>query len=335
MKIAIITINPGFLGPIMEEFERHHEVKLYQRTNDVSTNRVNLLYLTQWADLVYAEFIQNPLPWYSGQSWAADTTIVARMDGIDLLNHENVNWENINGLIIQPVQRKRLKTLRRRMQLQPLPDFPILETYLGVDLETFKLQPSSRQPGHNIVIHAATIRSTKGVYAALQAFKDLITLDPVNPWKLTIIGQWVPSHTEYNMMLHELVETLEIPATQIEVISKNLPKEKWVKLLQSQDLYWCFSKRESFGKSMAEAAASGVFPFMNHFYGAELLYGWMHLAATPRILVDTTLQWEALPAEDKIKQRVRTRDHVELTFDSKEAVTAIREFCEMIHANRH
>lgn len=323
----------NFCGAILEELRSHHRVKVYDHSQNESLNHHNLVGLLNWCDVAYFDFIQVPLPWVSKLQWL-DKPIVARMDGIDILNHAHIDWRKVSVLIIQPTQQKRLHRLRRvsRIGLIPLPK-KIVNCYVGIDLECFK-PDLTRAPGYNITLHSNVIRDTKGIYTALQCFHDLIERDQ-NPWHFTLIAQgeggWAwPARMEYVMCVNELLEDLNIiPSKRFTHIDGNLGKRDWVAHLRNQDIYWCLSIRESFGVSMAEACASGAYPLLNHFYGAEHLYPKANLCRTPRELVDKTIQWGALSNEEKCSLRQAMRTHVS-QYDQRETAKMIRQLIEEI-----
>ena len=169
---------------------------------------------------------------------------------------------------------------------------------------------------------------------AIQCFGDLIENDPDQPWRFTLIAQgkegwnW-PQRQEYVMCVEELLEDLNLPPRRFKHYDGNLGKADWTKLLQTQDIYWCLSLRESFGVSMAEACASGVYPLLNHFYGAERLYPKANVCKSSRELVDKTIQWGNLSDEEKQRSRRLIRKHIE-QYDQRETAKAIRQLIEEI-----
>ena len=339
MKIGVFGVNLNFFGNILEELQSHHTVRVYQQLfgNEDFLNKTNIESLLHWCDLAYFEFIQQPLPLISGQPWLKKP-IVARMDGIDIMNHTFVDWSKVSALIIQPTQEKRLMRLRREWEKQnkrPSLKLParILHRYIGIDLDRFKLN-TKRKPGFNIVLHANLIRQTKGIYNALQCFSELIEKDGDNPWCFTLIARgehfyrWA-QRQEYVLCVQELLEELNFSSKRFKHYEGDLSKDNWVEYLQSQDIYWCLSRRESFGVSMAEACASGAYPLLNHFYAAELLYPQANLCRSPGELVDKTIQWGKLPDTEKLHSRQIIRKHVE-QYDQRETAKKIRLLCEEV-----
>ncbi len=352
MKIGVFGVNLGFFEPILEELQAHHKVIVYQQEfGDGPLNKPNIETLIHWCDLAYFEFIQQPLPLISAQPWMKKP-IVARMDGIDILNHVNVNWDKVSALIIQQTQEKRLMRLRREWEkhnggsLMKLPA-RILRRYVGIDLDRFKFN-AKRKTGFNIVLHSNFISQTKGIYNAIQCFGELIERDGHNPWHFTLIAGWPrsegivlqteeghnisalsPQTLDYVLCVQELLEELNFSSKRFKHYEGNLSKDDWVDCLQSQDLYWCLSRRESFGASMAEACASGAYPLLNHFYGAEYLYPQDNLCRSPSELVDKTIQWGISSDNEKLHSRQLIREHIE-QYDQKETAKKIRLLCEEI-----
>lgn len=338
MNIGVFSTNLNFCGTIVEELRAHHKIKVYEHTENNFLDYANLTGLLNWCDVAYFDFIQHPLPWTSHLQWL-EKPVVARMDGIDILNHASINWKKVTALIIQPTQKKRLLRLRR-IHPNPLPPLPkrIVTCYIGIDLDRFRPDPT-RTPEYNITLHSNVIRETKGIYTAIQCFADLLERDPENPWHFTLIAQgeggWAwPQRMEYVMCVDELLEDLNIiPSKSFKHIDGNLSEGDWRAHLQNQDIYWCLSLRESFGVSMAEACASGAYLLSNHFYGAECLYPKANLCRSPRELVNKTIQWGRLSIDKKRAHSQAMRGHVAM-YDQRETAKMIRQLIEEIGTDR-
>lgn len=337
MKIAFITLNANFCGPILEELRSHHTVRFYRHRGDPNLDYHNLVGLLNWCDLAYFDFIQKPLPWTSQQQWI-DKPIVARMDGIDILHHHTVDWRKVSALIIQPVQERRLQRLRRLLATalpdKKLPALPskILRCYLGIDLTTF--EPDNREPTYHIALHSSWMRPTKQIYTAIQTFYELLRKDKDTPWKFTIIGQWEggyrwPERMEYVLACRELIDVLRFPEKRLFLKEGDFPRKMWASFTKTIDIYWCLSFRESFGVSMAEAAASGAWPIINWFLGAELIYPEEHLCKTPGEIIEKTMAWGKLAKEEKLEYRRKIRTHTE-QWDQRKTAKRIRELCEEV-----
>jgi hypothetical protein len=78
---------------------------------------------------------------------------------------------------------------------------------------------------------------------------------------------------------------------------------------------------------MAEAVASGCYPFLNHFYGAERLYPQANLCRSPGELVDKTIQWGRLSDDEKLHSRRLMRKHVE-QYGQLETAKKVRSLIE-------
>lgn len=341
MKIGVFG-NLNFSNAVLEELGAHHTLRIHQPVKNEILDAINLAGLIQWCDVAYFEFIQHPLTWITQQQWL-DKPIVARDHGIDVLNHAQIDWRKISALIIQPTQYKRLKRLRRaynqRSPEKKLPPLPkkLLKRYVGVDLQTY-IPDMKRKPGCNIVLHANVIRETKGVYTALECFAELLRRDPSIPWHFTLIGQgrggwdWA-NRQEYVMEVEELLEDLNFSDKHFTRADGNYSKKDWINFLKTQDLYWCFSLRESFGVSLGEAGATGVWPFINRFYGSELLYPEDYLCRYPGEFIDKTMTWYSLSDKEKLQHRQKIRKHME-QYDQQETAKRIRQLIEEIGIER-
>lgn len=341
MKIAFFALNQNFCGTILEEMRAHHTVRMWKKIKIPHRDWANVVGLLNWCDVAYFDFIQTPLPEVSQFQFLerGKPFIVARMDGIDILNHDAIDWKRVDALVLMPVQEKRLKRLRAlhksnypNRTLPPLPK-KILKRNVGIDLQMFR-PDLKREPGYEIVLHSSVIRETKRVYTALQCFYELVTQDPEKPWKLWLIGQWAggwkwPQRMEYVMCVGELVESLNFPKGRLILQMENFPRPAWAEFIRGRDLYWCTSFREGFPNSMGEAAASGVYPLSNRWFGAELLYPEECLWRTPSELVRKTIEWGNFFNEDKIRLRYSTRGHIE-QYSRRQTAIDIRQLCEEV-----
>jgi hypothetical protein len=342
MKIAFFSMNRNFAQPILQELNQHHQLRVWQHNSSEWINQQSIANLMNWCDVAYCEWLQPPNMEISQiQGW--DKPIVAFCHGIDALNHYFMDWRNISGLIIQDALYPRFMRLREtwpkqnpgRLPLAKLP--PILTQSIGVDLTSFKVQP--RKFGYHIITHASSMRPTKRVYEAIQQFYDLIKVDISKPWKMTIVGDWydeweLNQRREYLEALEELLDTLNFPQGRIFITDRNFDKDTWRSFLQTADVYWCTSWRESFGSSLMEAVASGVYPFVNYYLGADKLYPDIYLCKTPGEFVENTRCWGAMNDETKETAR-QTSSAIAAKYDQKKAAERIRLFVEQTKESYH
>lgn len=340
MKIAFYALNDSFSGPVLEELQSRHIVKKFRPTQGClrgkpdALDHFNVLRLYDWCDLAYCEWIHYPLPLLT-QLQVVNKPIVTYMDGIDVLGHHAINWSKVSLLIVQTMQGKRLEFVRRWWhllnpgnQLPPLPKVVCVDR--PIDRDLFKI--ADRDPGYDICLHSNVIRATKRIYTTLQCFNELIHKDPEKPWTLYLIGRWEggwawPARQEYVMVCHELIEQMNLNADQLRLISQSYPRKEWVEFIKTKDIYWNFSFREGFPNSVAEAAASGVYPLMNRFAGAELLYPEKYICDWPSQLVEKTIAWGNLSLEEKLAEKKKARKHTK-QWDAKKTVIRMRELVE-------
>jgi hypothetical protein len=338
MKIAYFSRNKTFAEPLLEELRQHHVVKSWKYNPADLVNTISIKNLLDWCDLGFLEWLQPPTIEIS-QLQGVNKPLIAFCQGLGVLNHTFIDWRNIKGLIIQDANYDRLMVLRQEWEKKnpdkpPLPKLPkMLIQSLGVDLKSFNWQPMI--PGFHIAIHATNIRDVKRIYVAIQQFYDLIQRDPDKPWKLTLIGHWESGwkdleRMEYLQAIRELITILNFPPNRFFMIPRNLPKDKWIHFTKTVDIYWCTSWRESYGKSKQECVASGAFPLVNYYMGAQTIYPKKYLCKTPGEMVDKTIEWGNLSEEEKTKQRARNRRLVEPKFDERKCVKAMRLFIEEI-----
>ncbi len=340
MRIAFFSMNPDFCQHILEELGRHHTLKVWQNNSNEQIKWASITNLLDWCDVAYLEWLQPPNIEIT-QIQGLDKPLVLFCHGIDVMNHSFVDWRNIAGLITQNALYPRLLGLRKeweknnpgRPPLPPLPKKTMLQD-IGIDLRAFDLLPEPI-PEYHIVTHASWIRPVKRIYATIQAFDDLLQLDDDKPWKLTIVGEWEgpgyrgPDRTEYLRACRELMDQLKFPPGSLFLKMKNFPRDVWTNFAKTVDLYWCMSWRESFGVSMAEVCASGGYPLVNNYLGADKIYPRKYLCRTPGEMVRKTIAWGNLEIEQKIQERTNIRKHIE-QYSARAAAKNIRIFLEGI-----
>lgn len=334
MKIAFFALNQNFCGSIIEEMEAHHQVKIWKKRGHDQLDFANITGLIDWCDVIYCDFIQTPCPEITGLD-ALEKPMVVRMDGIDIMNHVNMNWNKVSAAVIMPVQFKRLTRLRReweRKNQRPLTKLPpiVKKWNVGIDLDLFK-PDMNRMPGYNIVLHSSVMRATKRVYTALQVFKELVTRDD-KPWTLTLIGTWEGgwdwnNRREYVMALQELVEDLNL-GDRLRIMP-NADRLTWAQRLPEFDVIWGPSFREGFPNSVGEGSACGVWPLINHFYGAELIYAEENICKSPIALLEKTIAWGNLEDNVKLALKGDIRKHIE-QYSRQETAINIRLLCEEV-----
>jgi len=346
MKIAFFALNQNFCGSILEELQSHHQVRVWKKRGHEPLDWANLIGLIDWCDLIYCDFIQTPCPEITALDWL-DKPLVARMDGIDIMNHVNVDWRKVTALILMPVQELRLSKLRgdwekkNNRRLTKLPKI-IKRWNIGIDLDLF--EPNyDREPWYEIVLHSSVMRETKRVYTALQVFDDLIRRDD-KPWHLSLIGTWEggwnwQNRKEYVMALHELIDQFDFKIQKAVIpgsydsderlsIIPNLDRNSWAaSLTERWDVIWGPSFREGFPNSIGEGAASGVWPLINRFYGAELIYPEENICRSPIELMEKTIAWGNLSTEEKIQKKYFIRKHIE-QYDRQRTARDVRLLCE-------
>ncbi len=336
MNIAFFSRNRNFSHFILEELSKYHTVKIWSLNSNETISWISTVKLLEWCDVAYLEWLQAQNLEIT-QINELGKPLVAFCHGIDVFNHYFVDWRNIAGLIIQDSNHPVLLKLRADWSIiypdKPLPRLPkkILIKSLGVDLKTFT--PIALPiPEYHIVTHASIIRPTKRVYEALQQFYDLIQLDGDKPWKMTLIGSWEPPSeegVEYIFTCKDLIDRLDFPSGRVFLKTENFPPDMWANFAKTADLYWCTSWRESFGLSMAEVCASGGYPLLNNYLGADKLYPKKYRCKTSGEMVRKTIEWGNFSPEQKIKEREIIRKHIE-QYNCRKAAKDIRLFLEEV-----
>lgn len=331
----------NFCDTLLEELNRHNTVRICRDNPNDHIQWANIMRLLDWCDVAYLEWMQPPNIEIS-QIQSLDKPLIMFIHGIDLMNHHFMDWRNIAGLITQPANFPRLLKLRDQWKKDnpgkpPLTNLPkeILIRTIGFVPDKF-IPKGPIEPEYHIITHSSFIRPVKGIYTAIQQFHDILRLDGDKPWKMTIIGNWGGEYkwserAEYVIACRELIDQLEFPANRLFIKPTDFPQDQWVDFIQTGDLFWCTSWRESMGVSLAEACATGCYPLINNFIGANTMYPDAYLCNSPMVMVQKTIDWGNLNNETKMKERNIIQKHITSSFfDARESARQISTFIETV-----
>lgn len=256
MQIGVITKNAGFLAPIMRELEkREHQVLRMPFSDSDVFNLVNLQRVLDSSDVCFFDFVHQPLI-EATHIVPKTCRIVVRCHGIEVYYHcKNVNWNNVNHLVLTPPQLRRFE----KLNIEPFPEVTTLP--IGTDVE-FLTPSENRVFGKKLLLVAATILPRKRVYTTIETVAPL--LQQPNGFTLTIKGSSQTGFRdteayEYSMYIDELIDHLDI-RSKVFHIDEVLPPEDYRQMFWDHDFIISNSMQEGYHKVIADAVACGMLP---------------------------------------------------------------------------
>lgn len=330
LKIAVFALNPNFYREVGQELRTHHQVREYQHTNNDTFNLINLQRLMDWCDVGYFEFAQYPLNVISNLE-VMEKPLIVRAHGIELFSQEEVNWEKVNLMIATPICRQIF--LDQRPKYVP----EIVELPVGIDSNYFSFSPQKARQvfGKKILIQSTVMRPKKRIYTSIQTFGEIYEKDP--EWTLWIVGNWtggfqeatIERQEQYNWPLKELIGTLGLEDAVIG--TDHMPRDEWRDFLMDKDIFWSNSILEGFHVALAEHMATGGYPVINCWRGADSFYDprWIH--KNQQSMVKEILDWGNQSKERKLELARKAREWISvLEFDVFKIAIKIREAIENV-----
>lgn len=278
MKVALITANWNFLGPINKVLEQdHYEVKQYIPTNVTALNYANMIHLMNWCDVAFFDFAQSPLVEMSHLA-VKPCKIVVRVLGLEVFHAAHlVNWNNVDFVIVISEHQK--ERLLENLHARGIKiSCPIEVVPLGVDVEMFSPPREGKTYGFNIC-QVGNMLPHKRHYETIQMFKELIQRSPPHwDWKLHIhhatAGTWrSEQQKEYTVFCKDLVNTLELGDRVVFHSYDHLWQDgSGKRFFADKDIVISNSMMEGYHKTPMEGMACGVMPLINCWRGSDMIY---------------------------------------------------------------
>ena len=234
-----------------------------QQGHDVLTN-INWGPSKTETGVIYFPVVDNNLIQASRkQAPSPDRFVVAEAVDIDIYaGHLGaVNWDYVNALVFM-AHHKRDLAMRKSGGKIPK-DLPIYIVPGGVDTDvwTYRRDPSR---GYNVA-WIGRLWVAKGVFSALQIFKQLIGTDPDNPWRLYLRAdekfnpEWYKDHVEGYLEANEDLKS------RITWVPFQADLNEW---LEEMDFILQSSYKEAYGYVVSQSAAKGIKPIVQMTAGA-------------------------------------------------------------------
>jgi hypothetical protein len=334
-KVAIISSNESFLGPILQELKKRDTIveKLLFH-GDTWEDGARFQDLMDWADCVFFDFIHRPLP--AATSWKTyPCRITARLHGLEVYDRvmRDVNWPKVN-LICSTPQKMRFDMLK-------LPEQPASITTLNLGVDVKPTSKPKEVFGYNIGINAISPLPRKGIYPTIETFCELLQvtknrgdMDGVH-WYLHVRGMqpssWRQAESvEYLNFINELRITAQSEGIELDkhlVIHDWMERERFEAWLAGMDIMLSNSMQEGYHKVIFEAMAYGAFPLVHRWMGASTLFPPESLFLTQSELVHKILDWYETEEKDKRAMSRKVQSYVRLHHNevncAKQAVDVI------------
>lgn len=293
MRIGVLSSNPTFTGPVIEELRRRgHKVIIYRHSDDERQNAYQVGQLVK-AGRVNANFVDfAQMPWAS-IAHETDMPLTVRMHRIEVYDPENYAlqlqtgqqtpppWPAVNNLVFvaEHVQERFIASAKERGT--PLPQNMHLIEHVGVDLATFGYVQRDWSELPMRLLMAGNAVPKKRQYTTVEMMKDVENWLP-GAATLTIIGGGgMPGYgnAEYHINIGDLVRHLDL-SDVISVVAP-CPHEEMPGNMGRAHAIVSSSNEEGCATVVAEAMATGAIPIVKHWRGAEKLYPEEWLWDTP------------------------------------------------------
>lgn len=327
MKIGIITVNPSFFGDITTELYKKHTIQFYEETADSGLNAYNLGKLCNWADLIWCEFAQ--VPFQFALNFSPEKRIIVRLHRIELYNPYiyTLNWAAVDLLIfsakhVKDIFYERLSKAKKpegELNVDNLPRHDAIIPTNIVDHKTFIfLQRNFKQPFNLALIgHMIEI---KRIYDFIQWFRDVDVI-----FRLNIVA----SGSDWNASYGTTVKRLAGKDSRITILP-GMDIKTLAEFMQSQDIIISHSREEGTAVNVIEAMATGCYPMLAGWNGADEVYDQKYVYKSPKEFYHKLEAWAELDAIQKLRASI---DAYEFTkpYNSEVMTKKIVELLEAIY----
>ena len=329
MRIAVISVNLKFFGDIAAELYRHHTVRFYEETSDNGLNCYNIGRLCEWADVIWCEFAQPPFQ--LALNLAPEKKIIVRLHRIEVYNPfiYTLNWRAVDMLIFSAEHIKEFfykklgeaKAPEGGLNIENKPVADIVLPTNVVNHKIFKFKQREFKPPYNICM-VGRIVEIKRIYDFIQWFRDLD-----DRFRLNIVAQEV---TNWDSSYERTVKELAEQDSRISIIPELKGASEVAEFMQSQDIIVSHSREEGTHVAVMEAMATGCYPLISCWKGADVVYPAKYVYHSPKEFYDKIDAWLRLDPIQKLRASI---DAYEFTkpYDSVDMAVKIRELIEAVY----
>ncbi len=329
-KVAVVSTNQSFLGPILDELKnRDTIVENLRFVPDSWESGFRFQDLMDWADCIFFDFIHRPLP--AASQWLrakSSLRITARLHGLEVYDQamRNVDWSCVNLICSRPQE--------LRLEMLDLPQQPASLNVMNLGVNIKPTEKPKEVFGCNIGITAITPLPRKRLYTTIETFCEVLEKSNA-PWYLHVRGlnptSWRREEAvEYVNFIQELrftIESLGIDLAKHLVFHDWMDDAKYATWLAGMDIIVSNSMQEGYHMAVFEAMAHGAYPLVHRWLGASTLFPPESLFLYQSDLADKILRWQELPFEKKLAVSLQVqkyvREHHDVDKCAKQAVDVI------------
>jgi glycosyltransferase involved in cell wall biosynthesis len=326
MKFGILLEETwDFFHDIYQDLSNFHQTSLFQRRAvkfpffHTRLNRYllryDLLKFMKKNDAVFFEFASELL--MTASHLSKSCPIVTRLHRYEMYKWVDlINWEAVDKIIFVSQAKKkefinRFPNLEKKTEVIPV----------SVSLDKFRFLEKEFMGDIGILCH---FTPRKRVYDLILTFRDLLNYN--NNFHLHIGGGEHVSYKDYALALRSLVLDLDMEEKVTFYGHVNEPKDWYPKV----DIFISNSYSEGLQVAPMEAMASGCYPLVHHWRGAEELVPEENLFYTSQELISKILKYSETPDVDKKLIRNRIRSIACEKFDINNTTVKVRKLLEEV-----
>lgn len=320
-----------FFNEIYQDLVEHYQTRLFTHQDwqlPIFKGRINhrlfqhnMQRFLQGNDVVFFEWASELL--VAASHLPKRCGIVTRLHRYEMYRwSDKINWDAVDRIIVVSQAKEREFALKFPQHAAKL-----VTSRPSIALQQFTLKPKRFNGDIGLLCH---LLPRKRVYDLILVFYELSQqLDGLH---LHIGGGHDLTNQDYHDALHYLVRELHL---EDKVTFYGQVNEPW-HWYDQIDIFISNSYSEGLQVAPMEAMASGCYCLSHRWDGAEELLPQENLFFTNRELETKILQYCALPAMEKQKQRAQMRDHACAEFDIEVTKQQIRTVIDEVGAHfRH
>jgi glycosyltransferase involved in cell wall biosynthesis len=227
---------------------------------------------------------------------------------------KHINWDAVDKVILVSQAKQKEFIDRFPDQSRKTEVIPV-----GISLDKFSLENKEFRGDIGILCH---LTPRKRVYDLILAFFDL--LQQSDDFHLHIGGDDHPSHEDYSESLHALVGDLAMEDKVTFYGHVEEPSNWYPKI----DIFISNSYSEGLQVAPMEAMASGCYPLVHRWRGADELVPEEYLYFTNQDLISKILKYRDMPEDEKKLARQQIRAIACEKFDIKQTKAKIQAVIE-------
>ena len=296
MKIAVVTSNANFCGPVVKELERRgHEIIWYQHPIgpngqlDFAQVTLQLGQIKQAADRIFVDFAQDPL---LQVVQLCEQPITVRLHRIEMYSAANYflqapdgsrqpfPWPRVENLIfVAQHTRDRFEALSKQ-HFTPPPRHLHVIPHVGVNLDHFAFAERDWSEPPWRILMVGNLVPKKRQYTAVSMLADLPP-----EFHMTVIGtgnQQGYGNPEYPDNVSQLIHDLDLKPPERILSKGRVEPEDMPSEYAAGHFILSAGNEEGCATVVGEGMAAGCLPLVNGWNGADALYPESSIWRTPK-----------------------------------------------------